>query len=369
MAEETATGPGRNAIPSFTPTGAVFIGDAPAGPVNQPESIPGFPAFAEKFGPLAANLELGYAVRQFFLNGGSSAWVVRAGANGTDAGVIPSIRALEAVDVFNLLALPGTTAPAVLRAAAEYCRKRRAFLAADSPRGAATPSQVSAAIASGAIPSTINGAVYYPWIKVPDPLNPGQPRLTPPSGTVVGLMSCADSTWGVWKAPAGSEIPPRGVQGLEYSLNESEAEQLNALGVNCFRDFPEHGPLLWGTRTLAGSDTAESEWKYVPIRRLALFLEQSIERGTHWAIFEPNEERLWARIRLEVGAFLRCLFRQGAFQGQKPQDAYFVRCDDTTTTAPDVAFGVVNIEIGFAPLRPGEFVILRLQQKAQPPGA
>lgn len=369
MVEEARIEPGRNPIPCFSPTAAVFVGNAAAGPVNQPEFISGFRVFEQKFGGLAANLELGYTLRQFFLNGGGSAWVVRVGANWTDAAVAQSIRTLETVEVVNLLALPGITAPAVLRAAAEYCRKRRAFLVADAPPDAATPSQMTAAMASGAIPPTVDGAVYYPWLRIADPLNPGQLRPTAPSGTVVGMMTCADSTWGVWKAPVGPDIAPRGVQTLEYSPNESEVGQLNALGVNCFRDLPGKGPLLWGARTLAGSNTAASEWKYVPVRRLALFLEQSIERGTHWAIAEPNDEKLWAQIRLDVGAFLLSLFRQGAFQGQKPQDAYFVKCDNTTTTSPDVAFGVVNIEIGFAPLRPAEFVILRVQQKAQPPSA
>jgi uncharacterized protein len=369
MGEEATIEPGRHAIPCFNQTAAAFIGNATAGPVNQPECISVFPAFEQKFGGLAANLELGYAIRQFFLNGGSSAWVVRVPVNGTDAGIIQSIRMLESVDVFNLLALPGITAPAVLRAAAEYCGKRRAFLVADSPPGAATPSQMSAAIASGAVPPTINGAVYYPWIKIADPLNPGQLRLIPPSGTVVGMIACTDHTWGVWKAPAGPEVVPRGMKGLAYGLSQTEADQLNALGVNCFRDFPATGPLLWGTRTLLGSEAAASEWKYIPVRRLALFVEQSVERGTQWAISEPNDEKLWAQIRLDVGAFLHCLFREGAFQGQRPQEAYFVKCDDTTITPQDVAFGVLNILIGFAPLRPAEFVVLKLQQKAQPPSA
>jgi len=215
MSEEATLEPGPNPIPSFSPTVAVFIGDATAGPVNQAESISGFRVFEQKFGGLDASLELGYAVRQFFLNGGSSAWAVRAGASGSDAELIQSIRALESVHVVNLLALPGITSPAVLRAAAEYCRKRRAFLVADAPPGAATPSQMSAAMASGAIAPTVNGALYYPWIKIADPLNPGLLRPTAPSGTVVGMIACADRTWGVWKAPAGPDFAPRGVQGLE----------------------------------------------------------------------------------------------------------------------------------------------------------
>jgi phage tail sheath protein FI len=368
MGEDAIDGGRRPIVPVGTST-AVLIGHAAHGPINQAVSISGFAAFEQQFGGLAADLELGYAVQQFFLNGGSSAWAVRAGADGTDAALRQSIRALDSVDAFNLLALPGITAPAILAAAADYCRKRRAFLVVDSPPRAGTPSQMSAAITSGTIPRTSNGAVYYPWLRITDPLKPGQLRSTPPSGTVLGLIACTDNTWGVWKASAGADIVPRGVQGLDHSLNDSEADQLNQLGVNCFRDSPTQGPLLWGARTLAAGDMAESEWKYVPIRRLALFVDQSVERGTQWAIFEPNDEKLWAQIQLDVAAFLFGLFRQGAFQGQKSEDAYFVKCDSTTTTQKDVALGVVNILVGFAPLKPAEFVIISLQQMAQPPSA
>jgi phage tail sheath protein FI len=366
---EDAIAARRRAITRVGTSTAVFIGSAAQGSVNQPVPISGFAAFAQQFGELAADWELGYAIQQFFLNGGRSAWAVRVGVDGTDAAVLRSIRALDSVDAFNLLALPGITAPTVLAAAANYCGKRRAFLVVDSPPSGGTPSQMSAAITSGAIPPTANGAVYYPWIQIADPLKPGQLRSTPASGTVVGLIACTDSTWGVWKAPAGSGIVPRGVEGLDYSLNGPEAEQLSQLGVNCFRNFPGQGPLLWGARTLAFATMPGSEWKYIPVRRMALFLEESIDRGTQWAIFESNDAKLWAQIRLDVAAFLLGLFRQGAFQGQKPEEAYFVKCDGTTTTPADVAFGIVNIQVGFAPLTPAEFVVIRVQQKAQPPSA
>jgi uncharacterized protein len=189
-----AVAAGQRAIARVGTSTAVFIGSAAHGSVNQPVPISGFAAFEQQFGGLAADLELGYAIQQFFLNGGSSAWVVRAGVDGTDAAFLQSIRALDSVDAFNLLALPGITAPAVLAAAAVYCRKRRAFLVIDAPKSAGTPSQMSAAIASGAIPPTSNGAVYYPWLQINDPLKPGHLRSTPASGTVVGLIACTDST-------------------------------------------------------------------------------------------------------------------------------------------------------------------------------
>jgi uncharacterized protein len=139
---------------------------------------------------------------------------------------------------------------------------------------------------------------------------------------------------------------------------------LNPLGLNSLRTFPVFGPVVWGARTLDGADQRASEWKYVPIRRLALFIEESLFRGTKWVVFEPNDEPLWAQIRLNVGAFMQTLFRQGAFQGTTPREAYFVKCDKETTTQNDIDRGIVNIVVGFAPLKPAEFVVLKIQQIA-----
>jgi phage tail sheath protein FI len=168
----------------------------------------------------------------------------------------------------------------------------------------------------------------------------------------------------VWKAPAGLDAGLNGIQGLSVSLTDAENGQLNPLGINCLRTFPAAGSVVWGSRTLRGADQLADEYKYVPVRRLALFIEESLYRGTKWVVFEPNDEPLWAQIRLNVGAFMQNLFRQGAFQGQTPREAYFVRCDKTTTTQNDINQGVVNILVGFAPLKPAEFVIISLQQMA-----
>jgi hypothetical protein len=147
-------------------------------------------------------------------------------------------------------------------------------------------------------------------------------------------------------------------------LNDPENGAINQLGVNCLRNFPNTGPTVWGARTLKGADSLASEWKYLAVRRTALFLEESLYRGLQWVVFEPNDEPLWAQIRLNVGAFMQSLFRQGAFQGASPKDAYFVRCDGTTTTQTDINLGIVNILVGFAPLKPAEFVVIKLQQIA-----
>ena len=181
---------------------------------------------------------------------------------------------------------------------------------------------------------------------------------------MAGLYARTDANRGVWKAPAGTEASLSGVQGLVYNLTDTENGQLNPLGLNCLRIFPVYGDVCWGARTLAGSDQMASQWKYVSVRRFALFLEESLYRGTKWVVFEPNDEPLWAQIRLNVGAFMQDLFRQGAFQGQTAQQAYFVKCDNETTTQTDIDNGIVNILVGFAPLKPAEFVVIKISQIA-----
>jgi uncharacterized protein len=181
---------------------------------------------------------------------------------------------------------------------------------------------------------------------------------------MAGLYARTDSARGVWKAPAGMEASLANVQKLDYKLSDPENGALNPLAINCLRTFTGYGNVAWGARTLYGEDQRGSEWKYVPIRRLALYLEESLYRGTKWVVFEPNDEPLWAQIRLNIGAFMHSLFRQGAFQGKSPRDAYLVKCDAETTTQDDRNRGMVNILVGFAPLKPAEFVIIKIQQMA-----
>jgi len=181
---------------------------------------------------------------------------------------------------------------------------------------------------------------------------------------MAGVYSTTDSNRNVWKAPAGTEATLSGVQKLVYTMTDAENGELNPLGLNCLRSFPIYGFVSWGARTLAGADAMASEWKYVPVRRFALFLEESLYRGLQWVVFEPNADPLWAAIRLNVNAFMQTLYRQSAFQGTTPAAAYFVRCDSTTTTQADIDAGVVNVIVGFAPLKPAEFVVLQIQQIA-----
>ncbi len=343
---------------------AAFVGAARRGSVNKPVRVLSYADFEQRFGKLTAGVDLGCAVRQFFLNGGTEAFVVRIAKGASVAQVLRAIRTLDGVDLFNILVIPGLTTPRMLAGAVDYCRKRRAFLIVDSPIRAKTPAQMQQVIGSRALPQSNSAAVYYPWTEISDPLDNGQPRITPPSGTIAGLFARTDSARGVWKAPAGTEASLVGVLGLEYKLTDADIALLNPRGVNCLRSFPVFGPVAWGARTLESDDSLASDWKYVPVRRLALFLEESLDRGTRWAIFEPNDESLWAQMRLSVAAFMHGLFRQGAFLGNTPRDAYFVKCDQETTTAADVANGVVNIVVGFAPLKPAEFVVIKIQQRA-----
>lgn len=274
------------------------------------------------------------------------------------------IYALEDVDLFNVLCLPARSNAALLGEAIAYAEERRSFMLIDLPETVDTLPEAQAWLTDNATLRHRNVAAYFPRIKAADPLQNNRIVAFANSGAIAGLYARIDGARGVWKAPAGTEAAMRGVRALDYTLTDPENGVLNPLGLNCLRNFPAFGPVVWGARTLAGSDQLASEWKYVPVRRLALFLEESLYRGTQWVVFEPNDEPLWAQIRLNVGAFMNNLFRQGAFQGQTPQEAYLVKCDRETTTQNDIDRGIVNIVVGFAPLKPAEFVIIRIQQLA-----
>ena len=355
---------GSRAIAGVPTSVAAFIGATRYGPVNRALEVRSFAGFVRRFGKLSAALETGYAVHQYFLNGGRKAWVVRVAQNPNTHRFKRGLKALDGVDLFNLLVLPGVTTPARVALAAGYCQKRRVFLLVDAPASAKTPAQIEEAAQNLAFDSKSHAALYYPWIRITDPLNKSQPRLSPSSGTIAGMIARMDTSRGVWKAPAGTEANLKGVTGLERELTNAEIGRLNPRAVNCLRSLPVHGPVAWGARTLAGDDRTGSEFKYIPVRRTALFIAESVSRGIKWAVFEPNDESLWAQLRLHVGAFLHSLFHAGAFQGTTPREAYFVKCDSTTTRQSDIDAGVVNVIIGFAPLKPAEFVVLKFRQEA-----
>jgi phage tail sheath protein FI len=279
--------------------------------------------------------------------------------------------ALEDVDLVNILCIPRAAElddpdqmQAVYSEAITYIAGRRGFMLIDIPENTASLDAMQTWLAQNDTLRNKNAAVYFPRTFAPDPVNGNRLRSIAASGTIAGLYARTDANRGVWKAPAGTEARLQNVQGLAYLMTDPQNGALNPLGANCLRTFPVYGNLCWGARTLDGADQLASEWKYIPIVRLALFIEESLFRGTKWVVFEPNDEPLWAQIRLNVGVFMNGLFRQGAFQGQTPREAYFVKCDKETTTQADRNLGIVNIQVGFAPLKPAEFVVITIQQIA-----
>jgi phage tail sheath protein FI len=281
--------------------------------------------------------------------------------------------ALEKADLFNLLCLPPFTSSndvttAVVAQAAAYCEKRRAMLLVDPPSGWTTKdtarNQFIDPVTDYLGTRSNYAALFFPRLRQPNPLKDNQMEDFVPCGAVAGVFARTDAQRGVWKAPAGQDASLVGVPQFSVQLTDDENGELNQLGINCLRAFPVYGRLVWGARTLEGADRLASEWKYIPVRRTALFIEESLFRSTKWVVFEPNDEPLWAQIRLNIGAFMHNLFRQGAFAGTTPREAYFVKCDRETTTQTDVDQGVVNILVGFAPLKPAEFVVIRIQQMA-----
>jgi phage tail sheath protein FI len=289
------------------------------------------------------------------------------------------IYALDRVDAFNMLLIPDATRPDpanphalaanlspndVWTAALAYCTSRRAMLIIDPPPDVGRLEAAVDWISDGLTVKGPNAVAYFPRLRASDPLDDFKPRLFAPGPALAGVLARTDSERGVWTAPAGTSRRIAGASGLEYKLTDDENGVLNPLGLNCLRTFPIYGTVAWGARTLDGADVAASQWKYLPVRRLALMIEEALYRGTQWAVFAGNDEPLWAQLRLNITAFMQGLFRQGAFQGTTPAQAYLVKCDSSTTTQADIDRGVVNILVGFAPLKPAEFVFIQLQQLA-----
>ena len=370
---------GARAIPGVPTSITAFVGRARCGPIDSDDSSPvrivSFAEYERVFGGLWAGSPMSFAVHHYFRNGGSEALIVRV-HNGADAAAAeddgdvvgapqiadPALRAsrrglfaLDKADLFNLLCIPPFSPTADVDkptwdAAVAYATERRAMVLVDPPYIASGWHAASDATAPGAVTAVVgrseNAALFFPRIRVANPLDGNRPEPFAPSGAIAGVIARTDRTRGVWKSPAGSTGMLDGVLGFTVNLTDAENGAINQLGVNCLRHFPNTGPVVWGARTLAGADSLASQWKYIAVRRLTLFLEESLSRGTTWAAFEPNDERLWARIRQVIDAFLQGLFRQGAFQGRSSREAYFVKCGRETMTPADIRDGLVNIVVG-----------------------
>jgi len=287
------------------------------------------------------------------------------------AGTHRGLWALDKADIFNLLCIPpydpeADTEPSKsdYDTALEYCQKRRAMLIVDPPKTWVDVDAAESGALTSAFPQDPNAVIYFPRLRMGDPLHENRLGTFVPCGVMAGVMARTDAQRGVWKAPAGIDATLLGVSDLAYRMTDGENGRLNPLGVNCLRTFPIIGNVAWGARSSRGADQFASQWKYISVRRLALYIEESLYRGSQWAVFEPNDEPLWAQLRLNVGGFMQDLFRKGAFQGSSPRQAYLVKCDQETTTQGDIDRGIVNIIVGFAPLKPAEFVIIKITQLA-----
>ncbi len=350
-----------------------FIGECNIGPVNEPIFVTNWSQFTKHFGDFQNSEYLAHAVYGFFNNGGGRAFILNVGSVddakgegdkkkpaskaalyiGTDngPGTRTGLKAFEDVDEINIVCSPGQTDPAIQDAVLSHCENMRyRFAILDSPE----------TIEKGGVDKLPKprdskyGGYYFPWVEVYDPIRGN--IYQPPSGYMAGIFARSDGERGVHKAPANEIV--RGALGLKYNITKGEQDILNPKGINCIREFPNRGIRVWGARTIS----SDPSWRYVNVRRLFNMVEQSIELGTQWVVFEPNDHRLWKRITRDISAFLLRLWRQGALFGQTPEEAFYVKCDEETNPPEVIDAGQLIVEIGMCPVKPAEFVIFRIGQ-------
>jgi phage tail sheath protein FI len=362
----------------FTCT-AVCVDAFERGPSNRAVVVRSVAEFEATFGGARLWSPASLGIRLFFENGGKETWVVRvargAGGRAGAASLIgkrstqSGLYALDRAGYFGLLCLPAAAElrPASMRrvysAAAGYCDERRALLLVDVGSTVDSARTMHNWIQENEALRHLNVAVYFPGLRMAHPMRRRSKVILAPSGAIAGLIARIDATRGVWKAPAGTGAQLRGVLGPAFRLTDADVQALDVHDVNCLRPVGKVGIAVWGAR-IFGKGGMSSEGKYISARRMALYIEESIYQGTQWVVFEPNGEMLWSRVRRAVEYFMLELFRQGALAGRTPQEAYFVKCDGGTTTQNDINNGTVNMEIGFAPLKPAEFVVIKIQQKS-----
>jgi len=292
---------------------------------------------------------------------------VQLGSDGSllvpNVSFINALNRLDNKDDVSLIAIPGLGSPEIVGAGMNYCAGRSlsdCFFIGDLARIHDTSEEAQTFMA-GMAPKNSCDAIYTPWHKMSDPTGvEPEPIEVPPSGFIAGLYAKTDAKRGVWKAPAGTEAGVAGATGLFVNFTDVQQGNLNPVNINVIRQFAASGIVVWGARTV----TADPEWTYVPVRRTAIMLRVSIYRGIQWAVFEPNDAPLWTQLRLNITSFMMTLYRRGAFQGSTPSQAFFVKCDAETTTQDDINLGIVNVLVGFAPLKPAEFVVVKISQKA-----
>jgi phage tail sheath protein FI len=337
--------------------------------------VTSFSEFRRYFGGFSTNSDhrnLAHAVYGFFQNGGNRCWVARE-KNASTIGTI--LEKFEGIDEIALVAAPGCTKDGVREAIVAHCEKlgdRFAILDTPAEVGAGETPDVSLLTDEKKRKDNVSGdsnnaAIYFPWLHVQDPATKIQTpkgdgrQYVPSSGHVAGIYARVDQERGVHKAPANEVV--RGALDLRYYISRAHQDSLNPVGINCIRDL--NGAIrVWGARTIGGD--RNNEWKYVNIRRTFLYLKESIDEGTQWVVFEPNDRMLWGKIVRNVSAFLTNVWRDGALFGSTPQEAFYVKCDDETNPPSIREQGQVVTEIGVALTRPAEFVIFRVSQWAGP---
>jgi phage tail sheath protein FI len=355
--EEFEIGP--KPIEGVSTSTIAFIGGAMKGPILEPTFVDSWSTFESTFGGLISNpmIYLGYAVDAFFRNGGKRAYIVRVASSTDNLSAIDPTTGLAPLEKYrgiSLLAIPGGTSQSVQQAMIDHCEKMRyrfAILDSEPKADIAGIKKQRESLNS----RKGHAALYYPWLQIVDHVSNKNIYL-PPSGMVAGIYARSDGERGVHKAPANVTVA--GAIGLERSFTRGEQDVLNTSGINVIRYFPGRGIMVWGARTVA----SDSLWKYVNVRRLFIFLEESIENGTQWVVFEPDNEKLWAKVKATITDFLMSVWRDGALMGTKPEEAFFVKCDRTTMIQNDIDTGRLIVVIGIAPVKPAEFVIFRIAQ-------
>ncbi len=363
---------------------SVFIGSATENELvdYDPVRISSYDEYNSNFGNHLRHRTLSQGLELYFLNGGRDCYIIDIGklpdANDNSDGQMNrqyklAMKNLESIEVFNLLIISKPVQMTddiyldIISEASNYCQRRHAFLLLDPLKEWQTYEDVLndadgvTSLRSAVDPNS--SALYFPRLCRNNNAVRGASQVAlDPTPAIAGLISRFDYQYGVWKAPAGINADIHGITNVDVQLTEAQNEFLNQMGINCLR-LRDRKVVCWGARTLAGF--VESEWKYVPTRRLALHIEESVYQGTQWIIFEPNDEPTWASVRAVVNQFMQNLFRVGAFQGDSQRDAFFVKCDSETTTVSDQNEGLMNIVVGFAPLKPAEFVVVTIQQVMQ----
>ena len=377
---------GRGPIaPAGTSTTA-FVGPTRKGPLNSPTAVASFAEYQAIFGAALGESLLSIAVLQYFSNGGREAVVVGTGHAGKGAtarvagaelvgrrddetGIYALANARGSRPPANILVMPDASALAprehvsALKAALDFCEQNRIFFIIDPPVPRSTRRALDAVLdwakRGGALRHP-NAAVYFPRVECTDPSNRSATLLVPASGAIAGVYARTDQRDGVWKAPAGTEARLLGVRDVEMVLTDAQGAKLQGAAINAIRPFPHRGVLAWGARSFVAG-TENELWKYLSVRRLMLFVEESLYRGLQWTVFESNDESSWAEVRLSVSSFMNHLWRSGALRGQSSREAYFVKCNRETMTEADIQGGRAVALVGFAPVKSAEFIVLRIE--------